>query len=67
MVYESVVSNIMSTSVHLLSLHPGNYGGHESLYSWEWLRSWQGSFSTLEAQQDESVRYDDALMIIVHY
>lgn len=56
MVCESVVRIVVLTGCYSLISMPGSNDGHESVYSWEWLRSWKGSFRPLIADLDASIR-----------
>jgi hypothetical protein len=58
-VCESVVRVIVSNNVSTLKSILGGNDGHESVYSWEWLRSWRGSFRTSAADFDETIRWVD--------
>jgi len=39
-----------------LTQESGDNDGHISRYSWQWLRSWRGSFRTLNSESEESIR-----------
>lgn len=45
----------------------GNDDGHESAYSWEWLRSWRGSFRSNEDWKDEAIRQIRATEMLLPY